>query len=69
MAFDGIVTKSVINELKNIIGYKIDKVYQPDKNTVVLGLYKQSINLALLFCISANNCRIHLTNRFSEKIL
>ena len=48
MAFDGIVTKSVINELKNIIGYKIDKVYQPDKNTVVLGLYKQTRNLALL---------------------
>ena len=32
MAFDGIVTKSITKELKNIIGYKIDKVYEPDKN-------------------------------------
>ncbi len=69
MAFDGIVTKRVINELNNIIGYKIDKVYEPDKNTVILGLYRQSVNLALLFCISANNCRLHLTTRNSEKIL
>ena len=69
MAFDGIVTKTVIHELNNIIGYKIDKVHQPDKNTVILGLYKQSSNLALLSCISANNYRLHLTTRNSEKIL
>ena len=68
MAFDGIVTKAVINELNNTIGYKIDKVYQPDKNTIILGLYRQSVNLSLLFCISANNCRIHLTTRLTEKI-
>ena len=38
MAFDGIVTKTVTKELQNIIGYKIDKVYEPDKNTITLGL-------------------------------
>lgn len=62
MAFDGIVTKSIIQELKNIIGYKIDKVYEPDKNTIVLGLYGKGINLALLMCISSNHCRLHLTS-------
>ena len=62
MAFDGIVTKSITNELKNIIGYKIDKVYEPDKNTVTLGLYGKSSNLMLLMCISSNNCRISLTS-------
>ena len=36
MAFDGIVTRAVTKELKNIVNYKIDKVYEPDKNTVVL---------------------------------
>ena len=62
MAFDGIVTKSITKELKNIIGYKIDKVYEPDKNTVTLGLYGKSSNLMLLICISSNNCRISLTS-------
>ena len=61
MAFDGIVTKAVTKELKNIINYKIDKVYEPDKNTIVLGLYGHSKNYHLLLCISANNCRLHLT--------
>lgn len=62
MAFDGIVTKSITKELKNIIGYKIDKVYEPDKNTIILGLYGKSTNLMLLMCISSNNCRINLTS-------
>lgn len=62
MAFDGIVTRSIIQELKNIIGYKIDKVYEPDKNTIILGLYGKSTNLMMLACISSNNCRIHLTS-------
>ena len=61
MAFDGIVTKSITHELKNIVGYKIDKVYEPDKNTIVLGLYGKGTNLSLLMCISSNNCRLHLT--------
>lgn len=62
MAFDGIMTKCITTELKNIIGYKIDKVYEPDKNTVTLGLYGKSSNLMLLMCISSNNCRINLTS-------
>ena len=62
MAFDGIITKCVTHELQKIIGYKIDKVYEPDKNTVTLGLYGKSSNLMLLMCISSNNCRINLTS-------
>lgn len=61
MAFDGIVTKKVVDELQNLIDYKIDKIYQPDKNTIVLGLYGNFTNYALLACISSNNYRIHLT--------
>ena len=61
MAFDGIVTKKVVDELQNLIGYKIDRIYQPDKNTIVLGLYGNFTNVALLTCISSNNYRIHIT--------
>ena len=61
MAFDGIVTKSIITELQNIIGSKIDKIYEPDKNTIILGLYSQGKHLALNICIDARNYRINLT--------
>lgn len=61
MAFDGIVTKAITYELKNLIGFKIDKVFEPDKNTIIFGLYGKGTNFNLLSCISSNNCRIHLT--------
>ena len=61
MAFDGIVAKKVIDELQNIKDFKIDKIYEPDKNTVILGLYGNFSNVSLLTCISSNNYRIHLT--------
>ncbi len=61
MAFDGIVAKKVIDELSILKNYKIDKIYQPDKNTIILGLYGNFTNVALLACISSNNYRVHLT--------
>ena len=45
MAFDGIVTQAITHELKNdLIGGKIDKIHQPDKNTILLGIYSNSIH-------------------------
>lgn len=61
MAFDGIVTKSIVTELQNLVGSKIDKIYEPDKNTIVLGLYFQGKNYALNTCIDSHNCRLNLT--------
>lgn len=62
MAFDGIVTKAITHEFKNVlIGGKIDKIHQPDKNTIILGIYSNSIHYALNICIDAHNCRINLT--------
>lgn len=40
MAFDGIVTKQIVNELNScIIDGKINKVFQPNKNEILLGIY------------------------------
>ena len=61
MAFDGIVTKAIAEELKALIGYKIDKVYQPTKNTILLGLYGNYNKLALNICIDSSFYRMHLT--------
>ena len=61
MAFDAIVAKKVVEELNSIENYKIDKIYEPDKNTIILGLYGNLGNVALIACISSNNYRFHIT--------
>lgn len=61
MAFDGIVTRAIVTELQNLIGGKIDKIYEPDKNTIILGIYSQGKNFALNICIDSHNCRLNLT--------
>jgi predicted ribosome quality control (RQC) complex YloA/Tae2 family protein len=62
MAFDGIVTKAIVTELSDsIIESKIDKIYEPNKNTIILSLYSQGKHFSLNICIDSRNCRIHLT--------
>ena len=62
MAFDGIVTKSIISELQCLINSKIDKIYEPDSNTVILSLYLPGNHYALNVCIHPQNYRINITN-------
>lgn len=62
MAFDGITMLAVIAELKsNLINAKINKVFEPNKNEIILGLYNNGKNYALNINISSNNYRMHLT--------
>lgn len=62
MAFDGIITKQVVCELEqNLIGGKINKVFEPNKNEIILGIYNNGKNYALNISISSNNYRINLT--------
>ena len=61
MAFDGIVTRAIASELQNLSGARIDKIFQPNKNTVLLGFYLDGKNYALNICIDSQNCRLNLT--------
>ena len=61
MAFDGIVTKMIVSELQELSGARIDKVFQPSKNNVILGVYKNGKNYALNICVDSSNYRVHLT--------
>lgn len=61
MAFDGIVTRSIASELQQLSGARIDKIYQPNKNNIILGFYLDGVNYALNICIDPINYRIHLT--------
>ena len=62
MAFDGIVTSNVVAELNTcLIGGKINKVFEPNKNEVILGIYSHGVNYALNFSIASDSYRINLT--------
>ena len=62
MAFDGIITKQVVLELKNVlIGGKINKIFEPNKNEIILGIYSNGKNYALNISIASNNYRMNLT--------
>ena len=61
MAFDGIVTKAIASELQQLSGARIDKIFQPNQNNVILGFYLQGVNYALNITTSSNNYRINLT--------
>lgn len=61
MAFDGIVTKAICSELQQLVGARIDKIYEPNKNNIVLGFYIDGKNFALNICTDSSNYRLHLT--------
>ena len=60
MAFDGITLNSIIKELQILVGAKINIIYQPTNNNILISVYRghsYSINIDT----TANNYRIHLT--------
>ena len=61
MAFDGVVTKSIVNELQCLINGKINKIFEPNKNELLLGIYCGGKNFALNISIDSVNYRINLT--------
>ncbi len=62
MPFDGLITKAIISELNScLINGKITKVFEPNKNEIVLGIYSNKVRYALNLNISANYYSIYLT--------
>ena len=63
MAFDGIVLRQVAKELNTcLLNGKITKVYEPNKNEILLGIYSNGKNHLLNICINPVNYRIHITS-------
>lgn len=66
MAFDGFVTKKIVTELNNtIIGGKVNKIYEPNKNEIILDIYNKQ-KMMLSICIDSSNCRMNLTTHLKE---
>ena len=62
MSFDGVVTRAVVDELKSsLLGGRIDKIYQQEKDEIMIQIYNKGTNHRLLLSASSNNPRIYLT--------
>src|SRR5574344_504812 len=61
MALDGIVIHSIITELQTLVGARVDRILEPENNTIILGVYSHGMNYALNLNISAENYRVNLT--------
>ncbi|QQE75996.1 NFACT family protein [Brevibacillus composti] len=61
MAFDGIVTRAVVHELKRFEGARIAKIHQPHTSDIVLQLRMPGDNAKLLLSANPTYPRFHLT--------
>ncbi len=67
MPFDGITAYAVREELREVLlGGRIDKVYQPEADEVVLNIRSQGQMHRLLLTASASHARMHITNQRPE---
>ncbi|MBR3281212.1 MAG: NFACT family protein [Clostridia bacterium] len=64
MAFDGIITNIVVNELdKNLSGSRVEKIHMPTKNDLIISFHTNNREkLKLLVSIDPSNARFHFTN-------
>lgn len=64
MPMDGVMVGFIARELnETLAGGRIDRITQPERDTVILVIRAGNRNHSLLMCASANNARIHLTEQ------
>lgn len=64
MAFDGITISNIINELnEKVVGGRIDKIYQPEKDEIILTIRSFGNVYKLLITSNASQPRLHITDK------
>ncbi len=67
MSFDGLLTYGVVGEFENkILGGKINQVYQPERDEIILQIRTFEDNFKVLLSASASNARVHFTKSKKE---
>ncbi|MBO8162322.1 MAG: NFACT family protein [Brevibacillus sp.] len=61
MAFDGFVTRAVVQELQQLAGGRISRIHQPHSHDIVLAVRAQGENHKLLLSANPTYPRMHLT--------
>lgn len=66
MAFDGLFTRSMTNELSQLISGRITKIHQPNALEAILHIRAKGANHKLLISIHPSYARVHLTEQSVE---
>lgn len=67
MALDGLVIHSIADELNSLLnGAKIDKIYQPEEDEILLQIRNNKINYKLVISASASNPRVYLAEDYKK---
>lgn len=61
MALDGAFLYTIKSELKILINSRVDKIYQPSKDQIIMNLRNRNGAFKLLISVDANSARIHIT--------
>ncbi len=70
MAFDGITVGCITHELCNLLtGGRVDKIYMPDSDSVVMAVRSQGNNYKVFFSCNPSIPRVHLTSVARENPL
>ncbi|MFZ7121143.1 MAG: Rqc2 family fibronectin-binding protein, partial [Eubacteriaceae bacterium] len=70
MPYDGVTTFSVVQELKDkLIHGKINKVYQPETDEIIININNAGLKYNLLLSANNNNPRVYLTENKKENPL
>lgn len=67
MALDGAFLRHIKHEIEQAaVGARVDKIYQPNREEMVVGLHTRTDNFKLLISARANSARIHFTSYVPE---
>ncbi len=67
MAFDTICVKKTVSELNSaLLGGRIDKIHQPEKDELLLAIRTINGNYKLTLSASSNNARVHFSDTSKE---
>ncbi|MFZ5943843.1 MAG: Rqc2 family fibronectin-binding protein [Bacillota bacterium] len=67
MSLDGIAIRALTDEISlQLKGGRIDKIQQPDHNTILITIRQPGINHRLLLSVNPQTARFHLTNKSRE---
>ena len=66
MPFDAFTIKHTIKELQFLVGGKINKINQPNKEDVIFSVYAGGKTQKIILSTHAQNARIGLTNQEKE---
>jgi predicted ribosome quality control (RQC) complex YloA/Tae2 family protein len=67
MSYDGLITRAIVNELRNtIIGGRVEKIYVLNNSEVLINIHNNKLSFKLFISINPSNSRVHLSREEKE---